>query len=163
VANAGVSVRPLLVAALNRMATSSAGTAWRGTLTYLDYTSTTRETITSNVRVRRDEGAGGWRWDVSYTDEPHADAGAALSISADGQTLRNGDSAQRIISEESPQPGELVLTTEERGQDDGRAATIRRVYRFEPRMLTLTKFVQFEGDSAGAEFVRHEYRWAAGQ
>ncbi len=206
-AGIGISARPMVVSAINRLAASSGETPWRGTLTYLDYTSKTRETIRSNVRVRTEAGgtrqvgnlphagagagsqggqvgnlphadqtpvAGAWRWDVSYTDEPKADAGAALTISADGQTLRNGDSVQRIVSEESPQPGELVLTTEERGQDDGRAAVIRRVYRFEPRVLTLTKFVRFESDSAGAggagaaaeeagEILRHEYRWVAGQ
>lgn len=132
------------------------GPGWAGTLTYRDYTSEARTTIKAAPLVQRlgDAADGGAQWDLrmAYADEPHANSGDTLRLSADGRRLRGAVIVERRVLSD----GRVRLVTEQEGRDNGRPARIRTVYVIGERAASLQTLVRYEG----AEFFeRHIYEW----
>ncbi len=132
------------------------GPGWTGTLTYRDYTSEARTTIKAAPLVVRlgnaADGAAQWDYRMSYADEPHANSGDTLRLSADGRRLRGAE----VVRRELLADGRVRIVTEQDGRDNERPARIRTVYVLGERSATLQKLVRYaEGDF----FERHIYEW----
>jgi len=153
-----LSAAPLLAQAtatpadLDRLA----GPGWAGTLTYRDYTTEARTTIKAAPLVLRLQAAadGGAQWDLqmAYADEPHANSGDTLRLSADGRRLRGAG----IVERQQLSDGRVRLVTEQEGRDNERPARIRIIYVIGERAASLQKLVRYAG---GAFFERHIYEW----
>ncbi|MCA0374623.1 MAG: hypothetical protein LCH84_03070 [Gemmatimonadetes bacterium] len=133
-----------------------AGPGWRGTLTYRDYTTEARTTIqAAPLLVRLPPPAGGgtrWEFRMAYADEPHANSGDTITLSADGRRFRDADVVERQVLAD----GRVQLVTEQDGRDNDRPARIRTVYLLGERAASLQKLVRYEG---GTFFERHVYSW----
>lgn len=132
------------------------GPGWAGTLTYRDYTTEARTTIKAALLLTRMAGAleGGSRWDfrIAYADEPHANSGDTISLSADGRRFRNATVVERRVLAD----GRTLIVTEEDGRDNDRPARIRMVYTIGTRAASLQKLVRYQG---AEYFERHIYEW----
>jgi hypothetical protein len=133
------------------------GPGWSGTLTYRDYTTEARTTIKAALLLTKlpDDTDASARWDfrIAYADEPHANSGDTISLSADGQRFRRAMVVERTMLPS----GEVQVVTEEDGRDNDRPARLRLVYRISERNASLQKLVRYEG---GEFFERHIYEWA---
>ncbi len=131
-----------------------AGERWKGTLTYLDYTSNRPTTIPSSLAVTRVQAQpNAWEFAFGYSDEPQADNRNTLVLSPDGRTF-----AGETVLERSQLPGGGTrIVTAEQGKDDNKPATLRYVYTITPGEFSITKFVKY-ADSPG-EIERNTYRW----
>ncbi len=136
------------------------GPVWRGSLEYMDYTTGKPTTIRSTLRVTRlpadAETAPAWSMAIGYDDEPHADGASTLRLLKDGTAIRNDDTVERVIGRLMDK-GVIEVTTEHRGADNDRPATIRREYRFMGSGFAIKKLVKYE--DAADFFQRHEYQW----
>jgi hypothetical protein len=134
------------------------GEPWKGTLTYLDYTSDVETTIKSSLLVARlpDRPNGALAWDmrVGYADEPHANSGETILLARAGRVFRKGNVLERAVLSD----GTVRLVTEQDGKDDGRAARLRFVYLLGEKQCSIQKLVRLPPD--GAFFERHVYRWS---
>jgi hypothetical protein len=126
---------------------------WKGTLTYLDYTSGKPYTLPVNLYM--DQNAGSLTdliFNYTYPTEPKANSKDIVKISEDGRSLNN----ERVV--------ELVhgrdinyISTETHGQDgnDHKPATIRHVYALGKEILDIKKEVKFDGEENW--ILRNEY------
>ena len=65
-----------------------AGAPWKGSLTYLDYTSRKPVSIASVLVVTRADADGrSWRFDYQYPDEPKANSASRVTIAGDGSAI----------------------------------------------------------------------------
>jgi hypothetical protein len=132
------------------------GPGWSGTLTYRDYTTDARTTIKAALLLTKlpDAVDASARWDfrIAYADEPHANSGDTISLSADGRRFRRAMVVERTVLP----GGDVHLVTEEDGRDNDRPARLRLVYRISERKASLQKLVRYEG---GEYFERHIYEW----
>jgi len=134
------------------------GAPWRGTLTYLDYTSRAQTTIKSSLLMTRlpeqSDGAIAWDMSVGYTDEPHANSGETAVLARNGRVFRGANVLERTMLAD----GMVRVVTEQEGEDDGRAARLRFVYLLGEKQCSIQKLVRLLPD--GAFFERHIYRWS---
>jgi hypothetical protein len=130
------------------------GAPWRGSLTYLDYTSKKPVQIPSTLTVTREDAAGHtFRFRYEYPDEPKANSVGLMTLASDGAAL---DGEQ--VKERSQLAGGLVrIVTEKSGPDDGRPATFRFTYLIGDNQFSRKKEVQPVGTTG--YFERHTYRW----
>jgi len=143
----------VLAADLDRLA----GQPWHGSLTYLDFRSGAPTTIRSNLTVERLKTPPlSWAFRVGYADEPEKDGGETLTLSSDGHHM-GGDA---LVERTQSARGMVRITTETDGEDDGRKARLRYVYRIEDQRFSLQKLVRLEG--ADQFFERSVFRWHRG-
>lgn len=131
------------------------GKPWKGSLTYLDYTSKKETTIKSTLVVDRlPKVESSWTWSVGYSDEPSHNAGTTLKLTLNGTVL----DGEKVI-ERTELPGKKVeIETQFLGNDDNRPAVMRHVYVIGDKEFTLQKLVKFKD---GKEFFqRNIYRWS---
>jgi hypothetical protein len=132
------------------------GPTWTGTLTYRDYSNGARTSIKAALRVSRLPVASGapaqWDMRIAYADEPHANSGDTISLSADGRRFRG----QAVVERRVLADGQIEIVTEADGRDDDRPARIRSELRIGERNVSLRKLVRYEG---GEFFERHIYEW----
>lgn len=130
------------------------GKPWKGTLTYLDYTSNKQTTIKSSLFVERVKSApSSWKWNVGYTDEPEHNGGETIAITASG-TMLDGEK----VIERKELPGHKIrIVTQFIGDDNKKPATNRHVYSIADAECSLQKLVKFKTDKDF--FQRHIYRW----
>lgn len=143
----------VLAADLDRLT----GAPWRGTLTYLDYTSKKPTEIRSTLAFTRttpEPAEPSWTMSIGYTDEPHADSGEVVILRQQGRVFREETIIERA---ELPDGRGVRFVAEADGQDDRRDARIRHVYTITAHEFTLQKLVRFREDSEF--FERHVYRW----
>lgn len=131
------------------------GETWRGTLTYLDYSSKKLTTIRSTMRVTPAEN-GAWTFAVGYDDEPHADGASTLRITDSGTRIQIDDTAERVVSRTNTPTG-FQFVTEQQGADDERPATIRKTYTRAADTFSIRKDVRLDGTTEF--FNRHVYEW----
>jgi hypothetical protein len=133
-----------------------AGPGWAGTLTYRDYTTEARTTIkAAQLLMRLGDAADGSAhrdFQMAYADEPHANSGDTLRLSADGRRLRGAGMVERLQLSD----GRVRVVTEQDGRDNERPARIRTVYILGERAASLQKLVRYEG---GEFFERYIYEW----
>lgn len=131
------------------------GETWRGTLTYLDYTSNKPTSIRSTLRVTAKE-PGVWLFATGYDDEPHADGASEVRIVDVGKSISNDDTMERVVSRVE-RDGGVEIITEHAGEDNEQKATIRREYIIGKGSFSIRKLVKIEGEPDF--FQRHEYSW----
>ena len=118
---------------------------WKGTITYLDYTSGKPFTMPCNITITRDKAkAEQLFFAFEYPEEPKANGKDTLLISADGTTI----DGEKVITKEN-KDGALQIITETGGVDgnDNKKATIRHVYTISKKIFIKRKEVKFEGES----------------
>jgi hypothetical protein len=130
------------------------GPSWKGTLTYLDYTSKKLTTIKSTLLVSKSpKKERVWTFSIGYTDEPDKNGGDDRELSRDGKTFAGQSVIERTVGTD----GTLKIVTEEEGEDDHQPARFRFTYRISKHEFSLRKLVRFK--SGGDFFERHIYRW----
>lgn len=131
---------------------------WKGTLTYKDYTSGTKETIPVVIygwcKDKEESTCRTWALKFEYPGEPNANKEEAYTLAKDGRSF-NGAT---IIEKKKLADGTLRFVTEEKGTDgnDNKTCIIRHVYQLRYGLFSITKRVKFEGESTF--FERNEYK-----
>ena len=128
---------------------------WKGTLTYLDYSSGKPYTMPANIIIRKDK-KNDHRLILSfeYPNEPKANGNDTLVVSNDGLQI---DGAM-ITSKEKSAKGDLQVITEKPGIDgnDNRKAVIKHVYTIGTKTFISRKEVRFDGEETF--IMRNEYK-----
>jgi hypothetical protein len=128
---------------------------WKGTLTYLDYSSNKTTNIPANTSV---EIISNTEFDqyVYYTEEPEKNQKTSYYIHATGTSL--GD--RRVIEKIIEPNGSLKLILESTGADgnDQRKAVFRHIMLISPHQFIITKMVRFDGENKF--FERHTYSFS---
>lgn len=128
---------------------------WKGTLTYLDYTSGKPYSMPANVEVRLIENSNSFILNDTYPDEPQANSSDTLQISADGRMVDNETvQLNRLLKN-----GEREIITQTKGIDGNqrKPATIQHIYTIGKVHFSIKKLVKFDTDTAF--FLRHEYAY----
>ncbi|MBL8876574.1 MAG: hypothetical protein JNM86_12335 [Phycisphaerae bacterium] len=143
------------------------GPAWKGTLTYRDYTTGKPTAIDSTLSVVKQPGlaqvgndfadagvAPAWEFRVGYPREPDHDSTRLVRISPSGDVL-DGERVTRRVD----LPADVVeITTEKDGTDNDAAARFRFVYVIAPTRFSIVKLVR---PAEQAEFFeRNRYEWS---
>ncbi len=126
---------------------------WKGTLTYLDYSTNKPFTMPANVSVEQGKNEYQVKLLISYPKEPDANSKDRIIISKDGMLLNK----TRVTSREILTNQEIKITTEYSGKDNREKALIRNVYIFGPKRFVIRKEVKFN-DSADW-LMRNEYNF----
>lgn len=128
---------------------------WKGTLTYLDYTSNKSESIKANLYAELKNDSL-FELNIYYTDEPSHNAKDKYRIRENGTMIND----TKVI-ERSVQPnGVLKIVLQEKGDDgnDSKPATFHQVILISKNKFTLTKLVKFDGEAAF--FQRNQYSFS---
>lgn len=128
---------------------------WKGTLTYLDYSSNKSETINANVLVEV-KGSGKYYISFSYTDEPKYNGKEKFVIKENGTMVNN----KKVIEKTTLPDGSVRIVLESRGKDgnDHKMATFREILLIAANSFSITKMVKF--DEGGEYFERNRYAFA---
>ena len=127
---------------------------WKGSLTYLDYSSGKPYTMPANVTINKDgNNVHQLILAFAYPDEPKANGNDTLVISNDGLQV---DGAI-VVSKKKNSDGTVEIITEKNGVDgnDNRKAIIRHIYIIGKKKFSNRKEVKF--DSEEKFIVRNEY------
>lgn len=127
---------------------------WKGTLTYLDYTSGKPYTMPCNITINAEKVSNHKLLiKFEYPDEPKANGSETIVISADGKSI--GDE-QVVINEKLN--GVTKIIAERNGVDgnDNRKAILRLIYEFSKRSFSMRKQVKFEGEEKW--ILRNEFK-----
>ena len=127
--------------------------SWKGTLTYLDYTSGKPYSLEVRFGLSPLPAAGGWMLIMEYPSEPRANGKDTLRISPDGSQFNGAP----VVAFEKKR-GIQIIVTEAAGRDgnENRQALIRRTYEISKQRWNWKKEIRFEGEDRF--FLRHEYR-----
>lgn len=127
-----------------------AGTGWSGTLSYLDYTKQTRETIPVEFLIDEPKDRS-ITYAIKFPGEAKYNSREKIKLSRNGEHL-NGD---RVTKRVELAGGGLKIVTEKTGKDDNRPATIRTSYILTTDTFKIQKDVKF---SDGTDyFNRNEF------
>jgi hypothetical protein len=128
---------------------------WKGSLTYLDYSSGKPYTMPANINVTKNkENKQQLILAFEYPNEPKANGNDTLVISDDGLQI---DGAV-IVSKIKNSDGSIVIITDKEGVDgnDNRSATLRHIYTISKKVFSNRKEVRFKGEE---KFIlRNEYK-----
>ena len=127
---------------------------WRGTLTYLDYSTNKPFTMPANVSVQGGKNEFQVQLFFAYPKEPNANSKDRIIISKDGLLLNK----TRVTSREILTNQEIKITTEYSGKDNRKKAQIRNIYVFGPQRFIIRKEVKYN-DSADW-LMRNEYNFS---
>ena len=129
--------------------------SWKGSLTYLDYSSGKPYTMPADIVVKRIDKSNKFCFSNIYPNETSANSIDTVIISTDGIYINK----ERIKSRKKLSNGEVEIITEEMGTDgnDDKPATFRHTYTFGKTTYKKRKDVQFVGDSKWIN--RHEYTY----
>ncbi len=128
---------------------------WKGTLTYLDYSSNKPYTMPADVGIKPLKKFNAFIFSNIYPNEPKANSADTVFITGNG-TMIDGAT---VKSKRKLGDGNTVIVTERMARDgnDNKPATIRITYTFGNNIFTNIKDVQFEGQSEWIK--RHEYNY----
>ena len=131
------------------------GAPWKGTLTYLDYRTSRKTTIPSNVTVTRSAGdPRAWIFAYEYPEEPRANSVDTVTVSADGRSI----GGETVIARAILPDGMLRVVTRGTGKDNDRDAVFRHTYLIGGSRVSIRKEVMYEGSPE--YFERNEYAWS---
>jgi hypothetical protein len=127
--------------------------SWKGSLTYLDYSSGKPYTMPANIEVKRVDKTNKFALSNIYSNETNANSIDTVTISTDGKYIDKAwvKSRRRLPS------GDIEIITEESGKDgnDNKPATFRHTYILGKTIFKKRKDVQFIDET---EWIyRHEY------
>jgi hypothetical protein len=127
---------------------------WKGSLTYLDYSSGKPYTMPANVIISKNgNNTQQLILAFAYPDEPKANGNDTLVISDDGLQI----DGSMVVSKKKNSDGALEIITERNGVDgnDNRKAAIRHIYIINKKKFISRKEVRFDGEE---KFIlRNEY------
>lgn len=117
---------------------------WKGSLTYLDYSSNKPFSMPAEIKVENFEKTNAIRYFISYPEEPKANEYDTLFISENG-TMLNGE---KITSKKIDNEKGLIIITESKGVDgnDDKPALFRHTYTISSKNYAMKKEVQFVGE-----------------
>jgi len=127
---------------------------WKGTLTYIDYTSGKPYSMPCKITVIADQLSNRKViLNIEYPNEPQANGKDTVVISADGKMI--GDDL--VISNEKVK-GVTKIIAERTGEDgnDHRKALLRHTFTFSRKSFSKRKEVRFEGEDKW--ILRNEYK-----
>lgn len=127
---------------------------WKGSITYLDYTSGKPYTMPCNISLSSvNSNPQLLILAYEYPDEPKANGKDTLVISRDGKMIDDG-----MIIVKKKTGGLLRVITEKNGVDgnENRKAVIRHLYEAGKKNFSVRKEVKFEGE--GKWILRNEYK-----
>ena len=127
---------------------------WKGTLTYLDYSTNKPFTMPANVSVERGKNEYQVQLFINYPKEPNANSKDRIIISKDGLLLNK----TRVTTREILTNQEIKITTEYSGKDNRNKALIRNIYIFGQQRFIIRKEVKFNDSEDW--LVRNEYSFA---
>ena len=129
--------------------------SWKGSLTYLDYTSGKPYTMPANTVITLLPNTNHLLVQMIYPDEPKANSKDTLLVNATRTTI---DGAA-VVARKLLSNGAVEIITERKGIDgnDNKKAIIRKTYTISKTQFINRKDVQFEGTSIWIN--RHEYRY----
>lgn len=127
---------------------------WKGTLTYLDYTSGKPFSMPAELQISQLAKSSRFVFAIRYPDEPQANGNDTLVISADGKQI----DGENVVSKVK-HAGNTIITTQQPGKDgnDQKDALIRHVYTIGKTIFVIRKEVQFTGTTEWIK--RHEYSY----
>jgi hypothetical protein len=129
--------------------------SWKGTLTYLDYSSNKPYTMPADLDIRPLVGKPAFIFSNLYPNEPKANSLDTLIIEGKGTIIDGGTlTAKRKLPN-----GHIEIVTEQMAKDgnDNKPATIRITYNIGKNSFTNIKDVRFEGQKEWIK--RHEYSY----
>ncbi len=133
--------------------------SWKGSLTYLDYSSGKPYTMRADLEVSAIQGSGNLLFANLYPNEPKANSADTFRISPDGKFIDQ----ERVISRKKSKDGSLEIITQTTGVDgnDHQEAIIKHVYNISPSYFSIRKEVRFNNEK---DFIkRHEYAYSKKQ
>lgn len=128
---------------------------WKGSLTYLDYTSNKPFSMPANIIVKDFKTNNNIICSFIYPEEPGANAPDTIFITKNGRYLNN----EEIKTKKKFKRDSLEILTETEGIDgnDNKAAKIRHTYTLGRNTYSIKKEVQFIGQSQW--IIRNEYKF----
>jgi hypothetical protein len=135
---------------------SSSRGHWKGTLTYLDYSSTNSYTIPAEIDISFTNNKEGFIRAYSYPNEPNENSTDTTYTKQSGKYFGK-EKVTRFIKSNSK---DFILITEFNDVDgnDKKPATIRHKYQLEGNSFIIRMDVKFKGTKNWIN--RHEYRFA---
>ncbi|NNC95422.1 MAG: hypothetical protein HKN92_07655 [Chitinophagales bacterium] len=127
---------------------------WSGTLTYVDYRSNKPFTMPSDLIVENGGKKNQLFLFISYPNEPKANSREKIKINKSGSQLNKKD----VTSKQIMSNGNVHITIEYSGKDNGENATIRSVYIMGNNQFIIRKEVKFENSEEW--LVRNEYKYS---
>ncbi len=117
--------------------------SWKGSLTYLDYSSGKPYTMPANANISTLPNSNNLLMEMIYPNEPKANGKDTLLVNA-GFTSFEG---YTIVSRKSLSDGSVEIITKHNGQDgnDNKNAIIRKTYTIGKNIFSNRKDIQFEG------------------
>ena len=129
--------------------------SWKGSLTYLDYSSGKPYTMPADIVIKRIKTTNKFVLYNIYPKETNANSRDTISLSTDGKYIDK----ELVKSRRKLPNGDIEIITEEMGKDgnDNKQATFRNTYILGKTTYKKRKDVQFVGES---EWInRHEYSY----
>jgi Putative auto-transporter adhesin, head GIN domain len=126
---------------------------WKGTLQYLDYSSREQVSIPCNMEVEIMEKTRKIVLSYIYPEETKYNSSDVILINETGD--RMGDAT--VIEKTNLAGGGVKVVTEEKGTDDNKPCTTKRVITLTANKFVITKMVKFDGEATF--FQRNEYNW----
>lgn len=130
--------------------------SWKGSLTYLDYSSGKPYTMPSDLDIQRIDETNKFSFSNIYPNETNANSTDTIVLSEDGKYIDK----ELIKSRRKLSNGDIEIITEELGKDgnDNKPATIRHTYILGDKILKKRKDVKFAGEDKWIN--RHEYSYS---
>src|SRR5690349_11202107 len=127
---------------------------WKGSLTYLDYSSGKPYTMPAEVTIAPLESQVVFVYE--YPNEPQANGNDTLKISNNGTMLDNA----RVVSKKLVAKGKLEIMTEVNGVDgnEEKEAIIRHTFTISGNFFSNRKDVKFKGENKWIR--RNEYSFS---
>lgn len=128
---------------------------WKGSLTYLDYTSGKPFSMPAELTVTRIGKSDQFIFTNRYSQEPKANSKDTLTISSNGKMIDQ----ETVISKRKGKEGNLEIVTQFEGKDGNNnlPATIRYTYTIGKTTFIRRKDVQFTGKTEWVK--RHEFNY----
>jgi hypothetical protein len=128
---------------------------WRGTITYLDYTTNKPFTMPADVEIGQIGNRSQFSFANNFPEEKNANWIDTFTISGGGTMLND----EAVISKTLLADGSLQLITQNEGVDgnDNKPALFRHTYIIGSNIFSKRKDVQFKGSTEWIQ--RHEYRY----
>ena len=134
---------------------------WKGSLTYLDYTSGKPYAMDADLAVSALTEPYHFAFANIYPGEPNANSTDTIVVTADGNYI----GSQLVRSRKELPDGSIEIITEESGKDgnDNKPANFRHTYTLGKSTFSMKKEVRFVGEEEWIKRHEYVYRRAVGQ
>lgn len=126
---------------------------WKGTLTYLDYSSGKPYSMSADLEVKRKDASNEFLFIYTYPKEKSANTEQTIIISEDEKYIGK----EQIESRKDLPDGGVQIVTQKSGKDgnDNKDALIKQIYTIGKTSFSIRKEVLFSDDNKWIK--RHEY------